>query len=135
MEDIAQAKKDVLKPPVTSVGVIGWAKANLFNGVFNSVLTILTLLVLWKTVPPFLKWAFLDSVWQTSGAACREATGACWSVIWSNLRFIIFGFFPHDQHWRPFLAMMILFGLLFYSQDRQHWTRYLGYGWIGGVCW
>lgn len=133
MEELAKTKKEVLKPPVTSVGVIGWARANLFNGIFNSVLTILTLFLLWKAVPPFLKWAFLDSVWHTTGAACREATGACWSVIWANLRFIIFGFFPHDQHWRPFVAMMILFSLLFYSQDRKHWTKYLGYGWIVGL--
>ena len=32
-----------LKPPVTHVGVIGWVRANLFNGWFNSLLTIVTL--------------------------------------------------------------------------------------------
>jgi general L-amino acid transport system permease protein len=134
MEELTQKKRrEVLKPPVTSVGVIGWARANLFDGVFNSVLTILTLFLLWKTVPALLRWAVFDSVWHTSGTACREATGACWSIIWTNLRFIIFGFFPHDQHWRPLLAMFLLFGLLFYSQDRKHWTKYLGYGWIAGL--
>jgi general L-amino acid transport system permease protein len=122
-----------LKPPVTSVGVIGWVRANLFNGVFNSILTIVTLFLLWKTVPPLLKWAFIDSVWQTAGAGCREAEGACWSIIYRNFRFIIFGFYPYELHWRPLLAMLLLIGLLFYSRDRNHWTKYLGYGWIVGL--
>lgn len=134
MEDIAQKiHTDDLKPPATSVGVIGWMKANLFNGIFNSILTIVTLFLLWKIVPPFFRWAFIDSAWNTTGAVCRETTGACWSVIWSNFRFIIFGFFPYESQWRPFVAMMILFGLLFYSRDRNHWSKVLGYGWIVGL--
>lgn len=134
MENIAQGTQiDELKPPVASVGVIGWIRANLFNGIFNSILTVVTLFLLWKIMPPFIRWAFIDSVWNTTGTVCREATGACWSVIWSNLRFIIFGFFPYESQWRPFVAMLILFGLLFYSRDRNHWSKYLGYGWIVGL--
>ncbi|HOP47377.1 MAG TPA: amino acid ABC transporter permease [Desulfobacteraceae bacterium] len=124
---------DDMKPPVTSVGVIGWAKANLFNGIFNSILTIITIFILWKFLPPFIRWAFVDSAWNTTGAACREASGACWSVIFSNFRFIIFGFFPYESQWRPFVAMLILFGLLFYSRNRNHWSKYLGYSWIIGL--
>ncbi|MGD8724344.1 MAG: amino acid ABC transporter permease, partial [Desulfobacterales bacterium] len=122
-----------LKPPVTSVGVIGWIKANLFNGWFNSLLTLATLYCLWKVIPPFIRWVFIDSVWNTTGAACREADGACWSIITTNFRFILFGFFPYDQQWRPLIAMLILFGLLFYSRDRKHWNNYLGYAWIAGL--
>jgi general L-amino acid transport system permease protein len=122
-----------LKPPVTSVGVIGWMRANLFNGIFNSILTIVTLAFLWKTVPPLIKWLFIDSVWRTTGEACRNASGACWSVVSENLRFILFGFYPYESHWRPLLAMLILFGLLFYSRNRNHWKRSLAYGWIVGL--
>ena len=44
MQETAQATQTVeLRPPVTSVGVIGWIKSNLFNGIFNSILTIATL--------------------------------------------------------------------------------------------
>jgi len=123
----------VLKPPVTSVGVIGWMRANLFDGWFNSLLTIVTLYVLWIIIPPFIRWAFIDSVWNTTGAVCRDADGACWSIITTNFRFIIFGFFPYDQQWRPLIAMLILFGLLFYSRNRNHWTKSLGYSWIAGL--
>jgi general L-amino acid transport system permease protein len=134
MEAFVQQKPaEELKPPITEVGVIGWMRNNLFNGWFNSILTLVTFFFLGKIVPPLFRWAFLDSAWSTSGQACREATGACWSIITTNLRFIIFGFFPYDQQWRPLLAMFILFGLLFYSRDRKHWGKYLGYGYILGL--
>jgi general L-amino acid transport system permease protein len=132
-QSVQGTKAAALKPPVTSIGVIGWVRANLFNGVFNSILTVVTLFLLWETVPPLLRWAFIDSAWHTTGAACREATGACWSIIYTNFRFIIFGFYPYELHWRPLLAMLLLIGLLFYSRDRNHWTKYLGYGWIVGL--
>jgi len=115
------------------VGVIGWIRANLFNNIFNSVLTIVTLCVLWKVVPPFIRWAFIDSLWNTTSEACRGADGACWSIIPANIRFILFGFFPYESQWRPLLAMIILVGLLFYSRDRKHWRKSLAYAWLAGL--
>jgi general L-amino acid transport system permease protein len=131
MEQAVQAEE--IRPPVTSIGVIGWIKNNLFNGVLNSILTIVTFFLLWKIVPPLFRWAFIDSAWHTTGEACRKAAGACWSIISMNYRFIFFGFYPYDQQWRPFLAMLILFGLLFYSRDRNHWKKPLAYAWIIGL--
>jgi general L-amino acid transport system permease protein len=130
---VQQKPAEVLKPPVTSIGVIGWVKSNLFNGWFNSLLTIITLYLLWIVIPPFVRWAFIDAAWHTSGKACRNIDGACWSIIATNFRFILFGFFPYDQQWRPLIAILILFGLLFYSRDRNHWTKHLGYAWIIGL--
>ena len=84
---------DTIKPPVTSVGVLGWAKRNLFDGWFNSILTIIILALLVKTVPPLVKWALVDSHWLPSGSGCQNGQGACWSIVTANLRFIIFGFY------------------------------------------
>ncbi len=126
-------KTEELRPPITSVGPIGWVKNNLFNGAFNSILTIVTLFLIWKIVPPLIRWAFIDSAWHTTGQACRQAAGACWSIISMNYRFILFGFYPYDLQWRPLLAMMILFSLLFYSRERNHWKKPLAYAWIIGL--
>jgi general L-amino acid transport system permease protein len=123
-----------LKPPATRVGILGWMRANLFNGVFNSILTLLTLLLLWQTVPPFVEWAFIKANWFGGGAACHSQGGACWAIISNNLRFIIFGFYPHPQQWRPLLAMLLLVGLLFYSQDRQRWSKRLAWAWLIGLA-
>lgn len=130
--DIKQIETEV-KPPVASKGVVGWARANLFNTWFNSILTLITLFVLWKTVPPFFRWAIVDSLWFSTGEACRGTEGACWSVIPANIRFILFGFFPYQLQWRPLLAMVILVVLLFYSRDRRHWNNSLVYAWVAGL--
>lgn len=122
-----------MKPPLSETGVIGWIKHNLFNGWFNSVLTILILVAALQVVSPFVRWAFIDSVWSSTGAACQEAQGACWSVVPANLRLVIFGFYPADQQWRPGLAMVMLVGLLLYSKNRDHWKKHLLYIWIVGL--
>jgi general L-amino acid transport system permease protein len=122
-----------IKPPVTRVGVLGWVRANLFSSVFNSFLTVVTIYFLWKIVPGLIRWAFIDSSWTTTGAGCRAAGGACWSVVTKNLRFIIFGFFPYEWQWRPLLAMIILFALLFVSRNRGYWNKWLGYSWLIGL--
>jgi len=134
MEAYLQEKPaEELKPPVTSVGIIGWVRSNLFKGWFNSLLTIITIYCLWKIIPPLFRWAFIDSLWVSTGAECQQANGACWSIIPANIRFIMFGFYPYDQQWRPFAAMALLIGLLFYSRNRNHWKKSLAYAWILGL--
>jgi len=122
-----------IKPPLTNIGIIGWMKANLFNGWLNSILTLVVLYFLWLSVPPLINWALFNSSWLPSGEQCKAGEGACWSVVTANIRFIIFGFYPHDLQWRPLLAMIILISLLFYSQNRKHWKKSLFYGWLIGL--
>ena len=128
---ISEAKN--IKPPVTQVGVLGWIRTNLFKGWLNSCLTIISVYLLWITVPPLFRWAFVDSLWFSTGAECQQSAGACWSVITANYRFITFGFFPYEQQWRPFVAMILLVCLLFYSQNRDHWKKALAYAWVVGL--
>ena len=123
-----------IKPPVIEIGVIGWLKTNLFNGYLNSILTVIIILISIQVIPPFIKWSLIDSFWTAPGAVCQKAgEGACWSVVFTNFRYIIFGFYPLDQHWRPLLAMGILFALVFYSRDRKHWQKRLVYLWLIGL--
>ena len=105
-------------------------RINLFNSFFNSCLTVLLLFVFWKTIPPLIEWAFIDSVWFSSGKECLEAGGACWSIISANIRFILFGFYPYELHWRPALAVAVLLGILFISRNRRFWNKWLVYSWI-----
>jgi general L-amino acid transport system permease protein len=126
-------RKESLKPPVTQVGVLAWVRQNLFSTWYNSVLTVLTLFVLWKVVPAMVKWAFIDSLWASSSEACREIDGACWSIIPANIKFILFGFFPDGQHWRPITAIILLLALVFYSKDSKHWKKSLAIIWPIGL--
>lgn len=122
-----------LSAPIVKIGAVQWMKANLFNGVFNSILTLVILFFLYQVIPPFVRWAFIDSFWMSTSEQCRAGHGACWSIIPANIRFILFGFYPHELHWRPFAAIIMLVALLLYSKNRAHWKMSLCYLWIAGL--
>jgi general L-amino acid transport system permease protein len=132
-ETLDSRKSKEIGPPALEIGVIGWLKANLFDGWFNSMLTLVVLYILYLAVPPFFNWAFLESSWAANSDQCQESAGACWSVVTANIRFILFGFYPHELQWRPLLAVVILIGLLIYSQNRNHWKKSLAYSWVVGL--
>jgi general L-amino acid transport system permease protein len=130
-----QASQQVaqIKPPRTRIGAVGWLRANLFSTWYNSLLTVVVLYLLWKAVPPFIRWAFVDSLWMSSGEECKAVDGACWSIIPANIRFILFGFYPYGEQWRPAIAVGLLVGLLIYSQYRRNWKKPLVYIWFVGL--
>jgi general L-amino acid transport system permease protein len=74
-------------------------------------LTLICAGVLAVTIPPIVRWAFIDAIWSApNGAACHSG-GACWAFIAEKYRFILFGRFPLDQDWRP-LCVIIIFLLM-----------------------
>lgn len=119
----------VVKPPIASVGVVGWMRENLFSSPLNTILTLIIGSILWFSLIPFLKWAFIGACWSPN-ADCRDATGACWSVITANYKMILFGFYPQDILWRPTTAIVILVSLLSISRNRNLWSVKLLYTWL-----
>ncbi len=130
MTQTTKAKRERLSPPITNVGVIGWLKTNLFSTWYNSLLTVIIVAAMSWLIPPLVRWAFIDSLWNSSAEACRDIDGACWSVIPQNIKFIFLGFFPSGQEWRPVLAMALLLGLVIYSKDRSRWKKSLAWLWL-----
>ena len=124
---------EILKRPIIHIGAIRWIRQNLFSNVFNSCLSLLILFGLYKIVPPLVQWAIIKSHWFSTSAECRATGGACWSVVTSNLRFIIFGMYPRELHWRPAIAIVLLVILLFYSKNRQNWNNRILYIWPIGI--
>src|SRR4051812_9779188 len=98
-----------------------FVRENFFSSWLNGLLTLAILFVLWKAVPPFVGWAFLDAVWRPDPNACREAKGACWGFVAEKHRFILFGTYPYEEHWRPAVATLILVGLWIFSAIRIFW--------------
>ncbi len=112
---------------------MNWARQNLFGSWFNAVTTVLVLFLLWKAIPPFIDWAFLDAVWKPDSKACRASHGACWGFIAEKHRFILFGTYPYEQHWRPAVATILLIGLWVFSLIRAFWKPWLAIVWIFGL--
>jgi general L-amino acid transport system permease protein len=118
-----------------------WLRQNFFGSWISSLFTLALLYLLWKGLPPIIDWAFLDAVWRPDATACRESEGACWGFIAEKHRFILFGTYPYEQHWRPALASVILIGLWVFSAIRVFWKWWLLLVWllglflIGGLMW
>jgi general L-amino acid transport system permease protein len=99
----------------------------------NGVLTVVLLVLLGKLVFTFVDWAFLEAVWRPDPQACRGARGACWGFIAEKYRFILFGTYPYEEHWRPGLATMFLSSLWILSSFRRFWSWRLAVPWAFGL--
>jgi general L-amino acid transport system permease protein len=110
-----------------------WIRENLFSGWVSTLFTVLVLLLLFKALPPFIDWAFLDAVWKPDSKACRAGEGACWGFIAEKHRFILFGTYPFDLHWRPAIATVLLIGLWIFSAIRRFWRGWLVLVWLAGL--
>jgi general L-amino acid transport system permease protein len=107
-----------LKPPVTAVGLVGWLRQNLFDGWFNTLLTLFSLYLVWLIVLPLVQFLIIDAVWTgTSRDDCLaekvgRPVGACWPFVRAKLTQFVYGFYPWDQHWRVDLTLALGVALL-----------------------
>lgn len=127
----AETAPDEQPPPPTQVGVLGWLRANLFNGWFNTVLTLFLLWALYEVVPPLVNWLFVDAVWgDASPETCKQAAGACWAFIQEKHRLILFGRYPYEEQWRPLIAVILLVTMIGLSTQRRFWRSWLLGAWV-----
>lgn len=107
---------DALPPPATMTGAIGWARAHLFSGPLNILMTVLVVLLVVWIVPPLIKFLIIDATWSgTDREAClasdtRPEAGACWAFVRERLPYFIYGSYPIPQRWRVdiFFAMLAI---------------------------
>ena len=113
---------------------MSWLRRNFFSDWASALATLLILFLLFKTLPRLIDWTVLDAVWRPDPQACRAAHGACWGFIAEKHRFILFGTYPFEQHWRPALASLVLIGLWIFSSIRIYWRRWLALPWLAGLA-
>ncbi|MGE0578748.1 MAG: amino acid ABC transporter permease [Reyranella sp.] len=129
MTDMPVGERRQLAPPVDDSGVLGWIRKNLFSSWLNGLTTIVLLVVIGWVLSWFLEWAvFTANFTATAGAECRGG-GACWALIREKYRYIFFGSFPYEQHWRPLFAVIAMLAMLILSADRRMWNWRLAVIW------
>lgn len=108
---------DAKDPPLGEKGIVKWIRENLFSGWLNSILTLVSLYVIYWVLAHTMPWA-LGGIWNADSLSeCREIRDtsgigydvACWAVISDRWHQLLFGFYPSELYWRPILAL-ILFG-------------------------
>src|SRR3972149_4215435 len=120
-----------------NITVLGWLGPNLFSRWPTTRATLAALWLLWRVVPPYIDWAFLDAIWHAPDSKpCRAAAGegACWAFIAEKHRFILFGTYPYEQHWRPAAACLFLVALWIASALRRFWNWWLVPLWAAGLA-
>ncbi len=113
---------------------MSWLRRNFFSDWASALVTLLVLFLLFKTLPRLIDWTVLDAVWRPDPQACRAAHGACWGFIAEKHRFILFGTYPFDQHWRPGVATLVLVSLWTFSSLRIFWRWWLALLWLAGLA-
>ena len=110
-------------PPSSAIGIVRWARENLFSGPLNTFLTLASLAFLYFVVSHIWPW-LSRSVWNAGSLTeCREiitatyahlatddhgVTGACFAVIKDRWHQLLFGFYPQELYWRPVLAFVLM---------------------------
>jgi len=130
-----------MRPPAHPVSPLAWARVNLFGSWWSTALTLTLGYLLIRWAWGFIGWAFLHAVWtvphdpegRPETGICRAAAGigACWAVVREKYRFILFGFYPYDQQWRPALSVVLFIALYVVSAMRRFWRRELVLVWSG----
>ena len=145
MTSVADAPENPLpfgRPRSRSVAgnrVIRWLRANLFQSIPSTIISLLLILVLAKACVSLVQWGFWNALWSLPGNdtnACRaiRGLGACWAVIPEKFRFILFGTYPFDQQWRPALATLTFVALFFVSSRRSWWRKELVLVWVAALA-
>jgi general L-amino acid transport system permease protein len=96
-----------LPPPKNSVGVVHWLRENLFSNWFNTLLTLVSIYLIIRTIPPLLDWAFFSADWAGDSRDACSKEGACWVFI--NVWFdqLLYGRYPEEHIWRIQLSYWI----------------------------
>jgi general L-amino acid transport system permease protein len=111
-----------------------WARRRLFGSWPSALATLAIIYLAARWLPPLIDWALIHAVWSPDRAAsCRDGHGACWAFIADKFRFILFGTFPADDHWRPALVIAILLALYSVSGFQVVRRLKLLYLWLGGL--
>jgi general L-amino acid transport system permease protein len=84
----------VLPPPATeSPTPWNWARKNLFSTWYNSILTVVCVIIAFQTIKGIIVWA---------------TTKAQWRVLEANLPLFFAGRFPRESYWRLWIVTAII---------------------------
>ncbi|MCY4021039.1 MAG: amino acid ABC transporter permease [Chloroflexi bacterium] len=105
---VTDPQTNVLPPAREGNTALRWIKENLFSSLFDSVLTIISLLFLFFALRLALDWVF---------------NLAQWDVITENINILMKGAYPSDQVWRIWLGLYLLGAIV--GINLRAWNREL----------
>lgn len=107
-QSYAPGTHPAMEPPASSVGVVGWLRANLFSTWYNGLLTLVGLYLVYSIMVPLVQWAIIDADFLGDSREACTSGGACWVFVKVRLDQFMYGFYPNTETWR----VDVMFGLL-----------------------
>ena len=105
---VTEPQRNVLPPGREGNSALQWIKDNLFSSLFDSLLTVISLLFLFFALRPALDWVF---------------NLAQWEVITENINILMKGSYPGEQVWRIWLGLYLLGAVV--GLNLRAWNREL----------
>lgn len=81
------------RPPVATLGLLGWLRKNLFNTWANSLITVVAGWIVYRALTGFYTWATVS---------------AKWIVVTANLKLFMVGRYPNEELWRIWTAVALI---------------------------
>lgn len=120
MSDYSFVRTEMLQerePPASERGLVKWLRENLFSNLSNSIMTLVSIYVIWVIASHIVPWMFYG-VWVAGSLGeCREilhdrlghTEAACWAVLTERWNQLLYGFYPRELYWRANLNFVLLF--------------------------
>jgi len=125
-------------PPVASTDTLRTTRARLFGSALNTMLTLVSAVIIVLLVWPTVKFLFIDAVWTGSSRVdCLPETvgrevGACWPFVKAKFAQFMYGFYPVSEQWRVdviyVLGAVLLVPLLVPSVPHKGLTAIVFFG-------
>ena len=121
--------------PAPQMGAIAWLKRHFFNTWYDAIFSIIFAVLIFWGLQALIGWAFVDAIWRVENKdQCTHDAGACWAVIESRGRLILFGLYPYDEQWRSTLACIAVIITIALSCLPRFWSiRRLPLMWVVGL--
>jgi len=118
------ATPDMMKPPRTEVGVLGWLKKNLFSTWYDALLTVGSVGFVAVVLYGLTDWAL---------------NTARWGVVTTNIKVFMVGRYPYDQIWRVWASVglfvvMVVVTLVIRKLDKPRARRAVTIAWVVVLC-
>lgn len=110
--DTAFRPKPSLPPPANTVGAVGWLRKNLFGGPIDTILTLVSLYLVYLILQFAVEYGILNAIWTADTyRECLDINrgeGACWAGIGVWFNSMMYGRYPDEEQWRVNLGGIIL---------------------------
>ncbi len=95
--------------PIRTDGAIAWMRDNLFDGVSNTLFSLVAFALVLYVLPPALGWLVFNANWSGGAEACRiNPDAACWPFVGARWEQFLYGFYEKSERWRLNIILAVL---------------------------